>query len=227
MAINSTNLCIIFVLIVIIVAFIFFLNCRNRKNNVPNKKETFVTTEQSHFENNNDISKPQNTHLQEKQDITDDIVENIISDYQENSDINVNDIISDEANNLPEKLSSESDSNKSPSRKSTKNLDFIYKKKKYTHKSADEIEKMFDVDKYLPQQKEEDWFPDEPEINTKRIKNKFLAASKNQRHGINTVMGCMKNPSFDIRGDIVTRRQKVLWGNSSIEPKEHLRGLCG
>lgn len=104
--------------------------------------------------------------------------------------------------------------------------DFSYKKKKFTKRTQQDIEDLFDVDKMLPQEIENDWFDTEPLQTTKKIKSSSLIHPK-VHMGVNTVGSSLKNGSLDIRGDIPNPKINVSpFNNSTIEPDTNIRGLC-
>jgi hypothetical protein len=106
------------------------------------------------------------------------------------------------------------------------NRDFSYKKKKFTKRTPDDIKDLFDVQKMLPQEIEEDWFDVEPLQSTKKIKGTHLIHPK-VHMGVNTVGSSLKNGTHDIRGDVPNPKINVSpWMNSTIEPDTNLKGIC-
>lgn len=104
--------------------------------------------------------------------------------------------------------------------------DFVYKKKQFTKRTSDDIKDIFNVQDYLPQEIEEDWFDIEPLNCTKKISGTHLIHPK-YHMGVNTVNSSLKNATHDIRGDIPNPKINVSpFMNSSIEPDTNLRGLC-
>ena len=103
--------------------------------------------------------------------------------------------------------------------------DFVYKKKAFTKKTQKDISDLFDVDKMLPQEIEEDWFDVEPLQTTKKFKGTHLVHPKILM-GKTTMMS--KNPSHDVRGDIPNpkRKFKTPWNNPTIEEDLYHNGLC-
>ena len=92
------------------------------------------------------------------------------------------------------------------------------KKKEMTE---DEI---FNVDEYLPQEKTDDWFEVMPEPIS--VKNRNLI-NVTRAIGVNTIGSSLKNPSYDIRGNIPNPKMVVSpWNQSSIEPDLNIKGLC-
>lgn len=104
--------------------------------------------------------------------------------------------------------------------------DFIFKKKKFTKRTPDDLKDLYDVNKMLPQEIEMNWFDAEPLLSTKKIKGTHLMHPK-YHMGVNTINGSLRNPTHDIRGDIANPKVPVSpWGNSTIEPDTNLRGVC-
>ncbi len=104
---------------------------------------------------------------------------------------------------------------------------FTYKKKKYTKRTPDDVKDLFDIDKMLPQEREEDWFDDEPLQSTKKIKGTHLIHPKNHM-GINTVGSSLKNGTHDMRGDVPIRKIENFspFLNSTIDPDINIKGFC-
>lgn len=84
---------------------------------------------------------------------------------------------------------------------------------------------MFNLDNFLPQQANSDWFDNVPEPIS--VKNRYLINISKQV-GVNTIGTSHKNPSYDIRGEEYCPKFVVSpWMQSSIEPDTSLVGLCG
>lgn len=84
-------------------------------------------------------------------------------------------------------------------------------------------EDLFDVDKYLPQEVNDDWFETTPEPIS--IKNRHLI-NITKPIGINTIGSSLRNSSWDIRGAPSCPRYVVSpWLQSSIEPDQNLKPL--
>lgn len=84
---------------------------------------------------------------------------------------------------------------------------------------------IFNLDNYLPQQVNDDWFDNVPEPISVKNRN-LINASKHV--GVNTIGSSHKNPSHDIRGEEYCPKFVVSpWMQSSIEPDTSLVGLCG
>jgi len=84
-------------------------------------------------------------------------------------------------------------------------------------------EDLFDVDKYLPQEVNNDWFETTPEPIS--IKNRHLI-NITKPIGINTIGSSLRNSSWDIRGAPSCPRYVVSpWLQSSIEPDQNLKPL--
>lgn len=84
-------------------------------------------------------------------------------------------------------------------------------------------EDLFDVDKYLPQEVNDDWFEVQPEPVS--VKNRHLI-NITKPLGVNTIGTSLKNSSYDIRGSVSCPKSIVSpWGNSSIEADSNLKPL--
>lgn len=189
-------------IIAIIIILVFFLWYFNSNNNIKlNKKQKWNARRkiQDNYDqlNYNDYS---NNMLLVPNNDNSDIVDELISEYDYNS-LQAQTVCSPE------------------------NKNFTHKKQKFYTKTQEEIKDLFDVDKMLPQQIEDDWFDIGPLQDTKKIKGSNLINPKHHM-GINTIATSSKNMSRDIRGDIVTPKVNISpWMNSSIEPDPTLRGL--
>ncbi len=86
-----------------------------------------------------------------------------------------------------------------------------------------EPEDLFDVDKYLPQEVNDDWFEVQPEPIS--VKNRHLI-NITKPIGINTIGTSLRNASYDVRGAPANPRFVVSpWLQSSIEPDVNLKPL--
>lgn len=86
-----------------------------------------------------------------------------------------------------------------------------------------EPEDLFDVDKYLPQEVNDDWFEVQPEPIS--VKNRHLI-NITKPIGINTIGTSLRNASHDIRGSVANPKFVVSpWLQSSIEPDVNLKPL--
>jgi hypothetical protein len=86
-----------------------------------------------------------------------------------------------------------------------------------------EPEDLFDVDKYLPQEVNDDWFEVQPEPIS--VKNRHLI-NITKPIGVNTIGTSLKNASWDIRGTPACPKYIVSpWSQSSIEPDYNLKPL--
>ena len=84
-------------------------------------------------------------------------------------------------------------------------------------------EDLFDVDKYLPQEVNDDWFEVQPEPIS--VKNRHLI-NITKPIGINTIGSSLRNASWDIRGAPACPKYVVSpWLGSSIEPDTNLKPL--
>ena len=86
-----------------------------------------------------------------------------------------------------------------------------------------EPEDLFDVDKYLPQEVNDDWFEVQPEPIS--VKNRHLI-NISKPIGVNTIGTSLRNASYDIRGTPANPKFVVSpWLQSSIEPDVNLKPL--
>jgi hypothetical protein len=86
-----------------------------------------------------------------------------------------------------------------------------------------EPEDLFDVDKYLPQEVNDDWFEVQPEPIS--VKNRHLI-NITKPIGVNTIGTSLKNASYDIRAAPAAPKFVVSpWLQSSIEPDINLKPL--
>lgn len=84
-------------------------------------------------------------------------------------------------------------------------------------------EDLFDVDKYLPQEVNDDWFEVQPEPVS--VKNRHLI-NVTKPIGINTIGTSLRNASYDIRGTPACPKFVVSpWLQSAIEPDTNLKPL--
>ena len=84
-------------------------------------------------------------------------------------------------------------------------------------------EDLFDVDKYLPQEVNDDWFEVQPEPIS--VKNRHLI-NITKPIGINTIGTSLKNASHDLRGSPACPKYTISpWLQSSIEPDVNLKPL--
>jgi hypothetical protein len=102
---------------------------------------------------------------------------------------------------------------------------FTFKRQKFVLKPEQNIQDEFNVDNYLPQQVEKDWFDVEPVETTKQIKGNNLINPK-VFIGVNTVASSRRNASHDLRGDVPAPKVVVSpWLQSTIEPDTNLVGI--
>jgi len=86
-----------------------------------------------------------------------------------------------------------------------------------------EPEDLFDADKYLPQEVNDDWFSVQPEPIS--VKNRHLI-NITKPIGIDTIGTSLKNASWDLRGAPANPKYVVSpWLQSSIEPDTNLKQL--
>lgn len=85
-------------------------------------------------------------------------------------------------------------------------------------------EDLFDVDKYLPQEVNDDWF--EVQAEPVSVKNRHLI-NITKPIGVNTIGTSMKNSSYDIRGSPACNKVQGLspWLNSNITADSNLKPL--
>lgn len=84
-------------------------------------------------------------------------------------------------------------------------------------------EDLFQVDNYLPQEVNDDWFEVQPEPVS--VKNRHLI-NVTKPIGINTIGTSLRNPSYDFRGTPANPKFIVSpWLQSSIEPDTNLKPL--
>lgn len=84
-------------------------------------------------------------------------------------------------------------------------------------------EDLFDVDKYLPQEVNDDWFEVQPEPIS--VKNRHLI-NITKPIGVNTIGSSLKNASWDIRAEPAAPKMVVSpWLQSSIEPNVNIKPL--
>jgi len=85
-------------------------------------------------------------------------------------------------------------------------------------------EDLFDINYYLPQEVNNDWFEVQPEPIS--VKNRHLI-NISKPIGINTIGTSMRNASHDIRGSPSCPKTVVSpWLISSIEPDINIKPLC-
>lgn len=83
----------------------------------------------------------------------------------------------------------------------------------------------YEIDSYLPQEKEKDWFET---IETVDVKNSHLI-NIYRPIGVNTIGSSHKNSTYDIRGTDRAVCPKFVaspWMQSSIEPDRSMKSLC-
>ena len=215
---SNCNILIVILGVLIVIAIIYYFNSNN--NPIHNHGT---------LPNGNNLSNQQSTY----DEISDNIVDDLVSEYQlsspsrkqKNNDLfGASDPLASPyglagGSAKANKLKIEYDDDCDP-------RDFVYKKKKFTKRTPDDIKDLFDIDKMMPQETENNWFDIEPLQNTKKIKGTQFIHPK-VHMGVDTVGGSLKNPSLDIRGDIPNPIMNVSpWNNSTIQPDTNLKGLC-
>ena len=85
-------------------------------------------------------------------------------------------------------------------------------------------EDLFDVDKYLPKEQNDDWFEVQPEPVS--VKNRHLI-NVVKPIGVDTIGSSGKNASRDLRGNVACPKFVVSpWQQSSIEPDLNMKSLA-
>ncbi|AGC01858.1 hypothetical protein H012_gp605 [Acanthamoeba polyphaga moumouvirus] len=222
MNLSCNNILLIIFGIVVLALIIYFLF--NRKDPLP------TTRTISPFDNlkNQQVNIPVNYNRDE---ISDSVVDTLLSKYDDNTaNIYGTDPLNDEYSPFDDYVQKKSINMKNMDEPfSDDNIDprdFCYKKNKFTKRTPDDIKDLFNVNKMLPQEIEDDWFDVEPLQCTKKIKGTHLIHPK-VHMGINTVGSSLKNGSHDIRGDIPNPKINVSpFLNSTIEPDTNIKGFC-
>lgn len=87
--------------------------------------------------------------------------------------------------------------------------------------------KNFNAKDFLPQEINEDWFNTDLTKAQNEIDQATLIDISKFCQGVDTVGQSLKNPSYDIRGNIPNPKINVSpWMNSSITPDTNLRSWC-
>jgi len=87
--------------------------------------------------------------------------------------------------------------------------------------------KSFNAKDFLPQEINEDWFNTDLTKAQNEIDQSTLIDISKFCQGVDTVGQSLKNPSYDIRGNIPNPKIAVSpWQNSSYEPDTNLRSWC-
>lgn len=221
MTCTSSNILLIIVIIIIIGAVIYYISINNKQpntgstnlNNTPYFAETFA--QDNNTKNISNVSNvgavgANGVPIRKCHNISDNIVDDFMSQY-------------DASDNYDQYIPSGPIANNYKQDEST---DFTYKKNKFTRRTPDDIEDLFDVQKMLPQEIEENWFDADHLQHAKKIKGTQFIHPKNHM-GVNTVGSSLKYGTHDIRGDIPIQKVDVSpWGNSTIEPDTNIRGFC-
>jgi hypothetical protein len=89
---------------------------------------------------------------------------------------------------------------------------------------SQKLNDIFNSDNFLPQEKRDDWF----EVVPDSIKAKDRHLINVKKHiGINTTGSSLKNPSYDLRGNVPCPKTVVSpWMQSSIEYDGNVKSLC-
>ncbi len=214
---SSSNIILIVIGIILLIVVIYYIN----KNNDQPMKEDFITELQQSGQMY-DTCKDQNNYSPNQKNYNgqnktlDGIIpkyDNFISDNQ-TSNNTISDIMNSPTYGSP--IQSNCDKN-----------EFVYKKKKFVKKTPEDLNDLFDINKMLPNEIEDDWFDTAPLMSTKQINNTQLIHPK-VHMGTNTVQSTLKNATHDIRGDIPNPKLNVFlpWNNSTIEHDNNIKGLC-
>ncbi|AEX61516.1 hypothetical protein [Acanthamoeba polyphaga mimivirus] len=222
MDLNCNILLIIFGIIVVALIIYYFTN---RGESLPESKII------SPF---NNIQLPQSNVIapQGRDEISDSVLDTLLSKYNDADDFCASDpALNDEYSPFDDYIKKRNiDMRKMEQPYFEKEEDdernFDYKKHKFTKRTPDDINDLFDVNKMLPQETEDGWFDVVPQQCTKKIKGTHLIHPK-VHMGINTIGSSLKNGSHDIRGDIPNPKINVsLWNNSTIDPDTNIKGFC-
>lgn len=249
MAVSSSNLCIVIIIVLVAIALIYFLNVNNQQPTVTSPVGSVPVTTTLQRESFGNVSTPARSNLALKSSMSDDIFENIINDHTDEDE----DQYDDEDEDIELDVSEDAHVSRSRGKKEAPQFspndpmaalhgsfkdkdctlrgkksdkDFVFKRKKFTRRTPKDFEDQFNLDNFMPKERRKGWFGDEPLIDTKRVGDRFMLHPKTGI-GLNTGMGSRKNQSLDLRGDIQTRKHDLIWGNSTIEPNKHAKGLCG
>lgn len=84
-------------------------------------------------------------------------------------------------------------------------------------------EDLFNVDKYLPQEVNDQWWDMLPEPIS--VKNRHLI-NVTKPIGVNTIGNSLRNATWDLRGDVPNPKYAISpWLNSTIEPDTNIKPL--
>ncbi|BCS83047.1 hypothetical protein QLL95_gp1076 [Cotonvirus japonicus] len=230
MAGSNYNILLIILVIIIIAAIFYYINKNNQR----------VPPNVSHFKNNisNEYSVPKFIKLptvNDHNEFSDNIVDTLLSNY-DHSENNTLEILSESPSQYYSTMSPFNHVNKK--QHDTRNMDypfsdeecddrdFTYKKHKFTKRTPDDLNDLFDVSQMLPKEIEDDWWDNLPLDTTKKINGTHMINPKHHM-GIDTVGNSKRNATTDPRGEIPNPKISVSpWGNSTIEPNPYARGLC-
>lgn len=83
----------------------------------------------------------------------------------------------------------------------------------------------FDVERLMPKETNPDWFDTVYEPTSVAASNLI---SIHRPMGVNTTHSTLKNPTYDIRGEVPIPKISISpWNNSSIDPDMYSTGICG
>lgn len=223
------------IIIIAIITFLFVLYYINNKDPVKNSGSISDSDDRA--------IQPHTLNNRTNDDISENIVDELIMQYNPDSAKKSDDCEDDEIVSPSDPMASKYGSFKNYGTKRHINLkkiddqfcedksdlkdsrDFSYKKKKFTRRTPEDIQDQFDVDKMLPQEIEADWFDTVPLQSAKKVKGTQLIHPK-VHMGVNTVSSSLKNASLDLRGDIPCPKMYVgPFNNSSYEPDTNIRGI--
>lgn len=236
----NSNVMFAIIAVIVIVVIIYYLN-KNDDQPIPNQGSIYpdTMTQSGYVRSNKPPLQPPQYNTRKCDEISDSIVDDLVSTRYQNGDIPMDDNVgtfspSDPSMNNYGEFSGYQKKRQLNMKDVTSPYcdddydprDFSYKKKHFTRRTPEDVKDQFDVEKMLPNEIEEDWFDVEPLQSTKKIKGPHLIHPKVQM-GVNTVGTSKKYASHDIRGDIPNPKTNVSpWLNSSIEPDTNLRGIC-
>ena len=153
---------------IILIIIIYYLN-QNNDQPIPNHGTIFDINEK-----NNPQQKISTFMEKNKNKDKDNIIDELVSQY--NIDDNSYSPSDPMANDYGYVKNHHKNADLSDNDK--EDQEFFYKKKKFIKKTPDDIKDLFDVQKMLPQEIEDDWFDIEPLQCTKKIKGTHLIHPK-------------------------------------------------
>lgn len=243
MANSNSHIFVALFIVILLIAAIWYLNKNDNLihnegtiDSITNKNLMTVPHDQMYINSNAIKSKGTTGPMRNTADISDNIVDDLVSQYNNKSpsavDCNIyspSDPMSSEYGpfvGYGKKRQLDFRKTQYPYSDEDDERDFTYKKKQFTKRTPEDVEDLFDVHKMLPQEIEEDWFDTVPLQHTKKIKGTQLVHPK-VHMGVNTIGSSLRNGTHDIRGDIPNPKIRVsIFNNSTIEPDTNIKGLC-